>query len=93
MLDCNEMVSGWSREINKMKILTICCLAIVLCSCSPEPSEKIKSPLKDVAFVIESGPEDIGYSAFWVIRHKDTGALFVFVERGSGGGLFLAPLK
>lgn len=68
-----------------------CSVFLGLCSCSDRPIQA-ETPPKDVAFLIESGPDEIGWSRMWVVKHKETGQRFVFTERSSGG-IFLTPLK
>jgi len=68
-----------------------CSVLLGLCSCSNRPIQA-ETPLPDAAFVVESGPDEIGWSRMWVVRHKETGQRFVFTERASGG-ILLAPLK
>jgi hypothetical protein len=35
------------------------------------------------SFVVESGPEEIGYSKFTVIRYIESGKRFIFIEKGN----------
>jgi hypothetical protein len=53
---------------------------------SREKHEKYVGVVKPSwSFVIESGPDEIGFSQVYVIRHKETGRRFVMTQRGSGG--------
>lgn len=45
----------------------------------------------DSSFVVENGPEKIGFSLFRVVRHEKSGHRFVYIER-DGGGMFLHTL-
>jgi hypothetical protein len=70
-------------KINIRKTTAIACFALLwLCSCG-----KDEKPVRD-AFEIESGPEKVGWSHLWVIRHKETGERFVLTGRSH-----LVPLK
>lgn len=52
--------------------------------------ERIEAAKPLAHFEIISGPDEIGYNEFFVVRHKQTGTRWVLVQRGSGG-IFLAP--
>ena len=48
----------------------------------------MKKPMKNTtAFVVESGPERIGYHNIRIIRHIETGKRFIFTERSSSATL------
>jgi len=66
--------------------------AFIICACSykKEPQSEGKV-LENSAFVVESGPEMIGRSSFWVVKHKESGQRFIHVS--SNVGIYSEPLK
>jgi len=80
------------RQSGKLGRLLGAALLLGLCSCS-DRQIPVKPPPKESAFVIESGPDYIGWSSrTWVVKHKETSQRFVYTERVAGG-ICMTPLK
>lgn len=70
-------------------IFVVSSLALVITSCHIDGRPR-SSEIEN--FTIESGPDKIGWSEIWVIRHNQSGERFLFSERSSGG-LFIVPIS
>lgn len=64
--------------MKKLMFVTMALAVVMGCS-----RNQLEEPTP--AFVIESGPEIIGWSRAWVIKHKETGRRFILTESPQGG--------
>lgn len=60
-----------------------------LAGCAPTlPQEP---PPSNQTFIVESSPDTVGLSQFYVIRHKVTGERFLYVQR-NGSAISVVPM-